>query len=52
VIDGVVNGVGRVTGLASKYGRQAQAGQAQLYASVMFFGTIAAVIGILIVSGT
>jgi len=52
VIDGVVNGVGRATTWVSEQAKYAQAGQAQLYAGVMFFGTIAAVIGILIVSGT
>ena len=52
VIDGVVNGVGRATTWVSGQAKFAQAGQAQLYAGVMFFGTIAAVIGVLIVSGT
>jgi NADH-quinone oxidoreductase subunit L len=52
VVDGVVNGVGRGTSWASGKLKVVQDGQAQIYASVMFFGTIAAVIGILIVSGT
>jgi NADH-quinone oxidoreductase subunit L len=52
VIDGVVNGVGRVTRWASGELRMAQAGQAQVYASVMLFGAIAAIVGILLVSGS
>lgn len=51
VVDGVVNGVGRATTWASDQIRVAQTGQAQVYASVMLFGTIAAIIGILLVSG-
>jgi NADH-quinone oxidoreductase subunit L len=50
VIDGVVNGVARLTSWAAGQIKLAQAGQAQLYASIMFFGTIAAVVGILVVS--
>ncbi|MEO8456589.1 MAG: NADH-quinone oxidoreductase subunit L [Chloroflexota bacterium] len=52
VIDGVVNGAGRITAWTSEHAKFAQDGQAQVYASVMFFGAIAAVVGILIVSGT
>jgi NADH-quinone oxidoreductase subunit L len=50
VIDGVVNGVGRLTGWLGEQVRVAQAGQAQLYASVMLLGSIAAVVGILVVT--
>jgi NADH-quinone oxidoreductase subunit L len=50
VIDGAVNGVGRLTAWTADQVKLAQAGQAQLYASVMFLGTIAAVVGILVVS--
>jgi hypothetical protein len=45
-----VNGVGTTTRWLSGQIRVAQSGQAQLYASIMFFGTIAAVVGILVVS--
>jgi NADH-quinone oxidoreductase subunit L len=51
VIDGVVNGVARTTGWVSSQIRVAQAGQAQVYASVMLFGSVAAIVGILLVSG-
>ncbi len=50
VVDGVVNGVGTTTRWVSGQIKVAQTGQAQLYASIMFFGTIAAVVGILVVS--
>ena len=50
VIDGVVNGVGRGTAWIGEQVRVAQAGQAQLYASVMLLGSIAAVVGILVVT--
>jgi len=50
VIDGLVNGVATATGWASQQLRLAQAGQAQLYGGVMFLGTIAAVVGILVVN--
>jgi NADH-quinone oxidoreductase subunit L len=50
IVDGVVNGVGTTTRWVSGQIRVAQSGQAQLYASIMFFGTIAAVVGILVVS--
>ncbi|MEK7247207.1 MAG: NADH-quinone oxidoreductase subunit L [Chloroflexota bacterium] len=52
VVDGVVNGVGRATAWVSGQIRVAQTGQAQVYASVMLFGTIAAIVGILLVSGS
>ena len=52
VVDGVVNGVGRGTRWVSGQIRVVQDGQAQIYASVMLFGAIAAVVGILLVSGT
>ncbi len=48
VIDGAVNGVGRLTAWTSEQVRQAQAGQAQLYASVMLLGAVAAIVGILV----
>jgi NADH-quinone oxidoreductase subunit L len=50
VVDGIVNGVGTTTRWVSGQIRVAQSGQAQVYASIMFFGTIAAVVGILVVS--
>jgi NADH-quinone oxidoreductase subunit L len=52
VVDGVVNGVGRAATWVSGQIRVAQTGQAQVYASVMLFGTIAAIVGILLVSGS
>ena len=50
VIDGAVNGVATATGWSAKQLRVAQAGQVQLYGGVMFLGTIAAVVGILVVN--
>ena len=50
VIDGAVNGVARGTMWLSGQIKVAQTGQVQLYASVMFLGSIAAVVGILLVS--
>jgi NADH-quinone oxidoreductase subunit L len=50
VIDGLVNGAASVTGWTARQLRLAQAGQAQLYGGVMFLGTIAAVVGILVVN--
>jgi NADH-quinone oxidoreductase subunit L len=50
VIDGAVNGVATATGWSAKQLRLAQAGQVQLYGGVMFLGTIAAVVGILVVN--
>jgi NADH-quinone oxidoreductase subunit L len=51
-IDGVVNGVGRATTWVSGQIRVTQAGQAQIYASVALFGAVAAIVGILLVSGS
>jgi NADH-quinone oxidoreductase subunit L len=50
VIDGVVNGVAEGTKWGADQLRLAQAGQAQLYASVMFIGVVGAIAGILIVN--
>ena len=50
VIDGIVNGVGRATEWGAEQVRLAQAGQAQLYASAMFIGVVAAIAGILVVN--
>ncbi len=50
VIDGAVNGVGRLTVWTSEQVRQAQAGQVQLYASVMLLGAVGAIVGILVVN--
>ncbi|MEX1193773.1 MAG: NADH-quinone oxidoreductase subunit L [Dehalococcoidia bacterium] len=50
VIDGAVNGVATVTNWSASQLRLAQAGQAQLYGGVMFLGTIAAVVGVLVVN--
>ena len=50
VIDGIVNGAAQVTRWTSEQLRLAQMGQAQVYASMMLFGTVAAVVGILVVS--
>jgi NADH-quinone oxidoreductase subunit L len=50
VIDDFVNGLAHATGWIGDKVRLAQTGQPQLYASVMFIGSIAAVIGILLVS--
>jgi NADH-quinone oxidoreductase subunit L len=52
IIDGVVNGVGRSTSWLSGQMRLLQDGQAQVYASVALFGAVAAVVGILLVSGS
>jgi NADH-quinone oxidoreductase subunit L len=49
VVDGVVNGVARAARLGSEGLRLAQAGQAQLYGTVIFIGVIASVAGILVV---
>lgn len=51
VIDDAVNGVARLASWTGDRARRAQVGQAQLYASVMFLGSIAAAVGILLVSG-
>jgi NADH-quinone oxidoreductase subunit L len=50
VIDGAVNGVAKVTSWSASQLRLVQAGQAQLYGGVMFLGTIAAVVGVLVVN--
>jgi NADH-quinone oxidoreductase subunit L len=50
VIDGAVNGLASATGWSAKQLRLAQTGQVQLYGGVMFLGTIAAVVGILVVN--
>jgi NADH-quinone oxidoreductase subunit L len=50
VIDGVVNGVAKGAIWGAEQVRLAQAGQAQLYASVMLIGVVGAIAGILIVN--
>jgi NADH-quinone oxidoreductase subunit L len=50
VIDGVVNGVAKSANWGAEHLRLAQAGQAQLYASVMLIGVVGAIAGILIVN--
>jgi NADH-quinone oxidoreductase subunit L len=50
VVDGVVNGAGRLTRWSSKQLRLAQAGQVQLYATVVFLGVVSAIVGILVVN--
>ena len=50
VIDGAVNGLASATGWSAEQLKLAQTGQVQLYGGVMFLGTIAAVIGILVVN--
>jgi NADH-quinone oxidoreductase subunit L len=50
VIDGVVNGIARAATWSADQVKLAQAGQAQLYASVMFIGVVGAIAGILIVN--
>jgi len=52
VVDGVVNGAGRATTWVAGQIRVAQAGQTQIYASVALFGAVAAIVGILLVSGS
>jgi NADH-quinone oxidoreductase subunit L len=52
VVDGVVNGVAKATAWSSQQMRVAQSGQAQLYGAVMLVGSAAAVVGILVVSGS
>ena len=49
VIDGAVNGVGTVARWSADQARLVQAGQAQLYASVMLIGVVGAIAGILII---
>jgi NADH:ubiquinone oxidoreductase subunit 5 (subunit L)/multisubunit Na+/H+ antiporter MnhA subunit len=50
VIDGIVNGVAKGANWGAEQVRLAQAGQAQLYASVMLIGVVGAIAGILIVN--
>ena len=50
VVDGVVNGVGRLTRWSSEQMRVVQAGQAQLYAAVAVLGVVGAIAGILVVN--
>jgi len=50
VIDGAVNDVALATTWSAKQLRLAQTGQVQLYGGVMFLGTIAAIVGILVVN--
>jgi NADH-quinone oxidoreductase subunit L len=52
IVDGAVNGVARGTNWVAGQLKFAQVGQAQVYASVMLFGAIAAIVGILLVSGS
>jgi len=50
VIDGAVNGVATAARWSADQARLAQAGQAQLYASVMLIGVVGAIAGILLVN--
>jgi NADH-quinone oxidoreductase subunit L len=50
VIDGVVNGIGRLTRWSSEQMRVVQAGQVQLYATVAVLGVAGAIAGILVVN--
>jgi len=50
VVDGVVNGVGRLARWSSEEVRLAQMGQAQLYGAVFLVGTVAAIAGMLLVN--
>ena len=50
VIDGVVNGIGRLTRWSSEQMRVVQAGQVQLYATVAVLGVVGAIAGILVVN--
>ncbi len=50
VVDGVVNGIGRLARWTSAEVRLAQAGQAQLYATAVFIGVVGAIAGILVVN--
>ncbi len=52
IVDGVVNGVARVTAWTSAQMRIAQAGQAQLYGAVMLVGSVAAVVTVLVAGGS
>jgi len=50
VVDGFVNGVGRLTRWTSGQMRALQAGQAQLYATFVILGVVGAIAGILVVN--
>jgi NADH-quinone oxidoreductase subunit L len=50
VVDGLVNGVAKLTAMTGDVLRQAQVGQAQLYGAAMFLGVVGAIAGILIVN--
>lgn len=50
VVDGVVNGTGRLTRWTSGQMRNLQAGQAQLYATFVVLGVVGAIAGILVVN--
>jgi NADH-quinone oxidoreductase subunit L len=50
VIDGVVNGSGRLTRWTSEQIRAVQAGQVQLYATFVVLGVVGAIAGILVVN--
>jgi NADH-quinone oxidoreductase subunit L len=50
VVDGAVNGVGRLTRWTSGQMRNLQAGQAQLYATFVVLGVVGAIAGILVVN--
>jgi NADH-quinone oxidoreductase subunit L len=50
VVDGAVNGVGRLTRWTAEQGRLVQAGQVQLYATVAVLGVVGAIAGILVVN--
>ena len=50
VVDGAVNGVGRLTAMTGDAIRHTQIGQAQLYGAAMFLGVLGAVAGILIIN--
>ncbi len=49
VVDGVVNGTGRLTRWSAEQIRMVQAGQAQLYATFVILGIVGAIAGILVV---
>jgi NADH-quinone oxidoreductase subunit L len=50
VVDGAVNGTGRLTRWTSEQMRGVQAGQAQLYATFVVLGVVGAIAGILVVN--
>ena len=50
VVDGAVNGTGRLTRWTSEQMRGLQAGQAQLYATFVVLGVVGAIAGILVVN--